>query len=259
MGKDICGKPTLDGGVCHNGPGCTINHSGPRAVTSIAGRADASAAAASAADSATDPARLTQRGQIDDANFAGANLAGQRLGSGTRVFRSSFDEADMRQVNMHGDATFMHSSFQGADMQRGQLGGIHIGCDYSDANLKGVQWGTGGGPLAGNFAGADLSKSTGSRTSFIDCSFDDANFEGASLDAGWHGADLSKAKNFDKARSISGSYDEDTKWPPGYDPTKNKNLEFRPMDPRSRAVRTEMVKRSAEGKYSPWDSYDNVA
>lgn len=157
-----------------------------------------------------------QARDISEAELHGATLVDTDLRDAD-LNQSDLSDADLQRANMEGAALYW-ADLAEADMREASLTHANlVGADLTDANISGAD-------LYGavvNGAVLKRAKLVGTRLAdadlnWVDCS--DADLTGADLRRarlGW--ANLSGAKLAD-ARLEGALYNEDTKWPDGFDP-----------------------------------------
>ncbi|AXV10312.1 hypothetical protein DVS28_b0572 (plasmid) [Euzebya pacifica] len=190
-------------------------------------------------------------GRHDNASFAGEDLSAVAFHDEPEFHRCDFSGAVLKGGRL--DGVFTHCDFTALNANRAAVGGLHVASDFTDADLAESRVPSMHG---GSLDGANMRHTIGMRTSVHRVDFGTADLHGSGWTASqFHGADLSNVRNIDTARFDGCTYDDDTRFPAGYDPTANGWTHAPDRTGRLAEAWAQIESDAANGNYTPWVRY----
>jgi hypothetical protein len=190
-------------------------------------------------------------GRHDSVSFAGHDLSAVAFHDEPEFHRCDFSGSLLKGGRL--DGVFTHCDFAGLNANRAAVGGLHVGSDFTDADLAESRVPSMHG---GSLDGADMRHAIGMRTSVHRVDFGSANLHGSGWTASqFHGADLSNVQNIDTARFDGCTYDDDTRFPAGYDPAAHGWTHAPEWTGRLAEAWAQIEHDAANGNYTPWARY----
>ena len=169
--------------------------------------------------------------KIQNADFTGGDLAKCYM-KGSEIINCNLTDTDMERIHLH-ESKLNNSNFERAFAFESVF-------KYSD------------------FSGANLTDIDARRSNFQNCNFANANMDyGDFKRCNFMGADLSKAKNLDTATLTFAVYDENTKFPPGFDTYDLVKFE-KGTDLRGVYIAPETVRKGSCSAYDPTNNFANM-
>jgi uncharacterized protein YjbI with pentapeptide repeats len=148
-------------------------------------------------------------GNFEKCIFRNCNLSGAKFKQ-----RSTFDRTDFSNANLAGaeinGSNFVVVNFTGCDLS------VLARFDPADKNIQFANF------TNANLQGMDLSEFVAASSTFTGANLQGVNLRHAALDGcEFQGVDLSTVMNLEEASMDGAEYDDNTKFPPGFDPAAN--------------------------------------